>query len=32
MSSGLITSLKIEGEKVEAMTFYFLGFQNHCRQ
>ena len=32
MSSGLITSLKKEGEKVEAMTFYFLGFQNHCRQ
>ena len=33
MISGPITSWQIEAEKVEAVTdFYFLGFQNHCRQ
>ena len=32
MASGLITSCHIKGEIVEAVTFYFLGFQNHCRQ
>ena len=26
-----ITSWQIEGEKVEAVTVYFLGLQNHCR-
>ena len=32
MASGPITSRKIDGEKVEAVThFYFLGLQNHCR-
>ena len=30
MTSGLIISLPIEGEKVEAETVYFLEFQNHC--
>ena len=30
MASGLITSWKIDGEKVETVTFYFLGFQNYC--
>ena len=30
MASGPITSWKIEGEKVEAVTFYFLGLQYHC--
>ena len=30
MVSGTITSLLIEGEKVEADTIYFLEFQNHC--
>ena len=30
MASGPITSWKIDGEKVEAVThFYFLGLQNH---
>ena len=32
MASGPITSWQIEGEKVETVTFYFLGLQNHCRQ
>ena len=32
MASGPITSWQIEGEKVEIVTFYFLGLQNHCRQ
>ena len=32
MASGLITSCHIKGEIVEAVTLYFLGFQNHCRQ
>ena len=31
MASGLITSWQIDGEKVEAVTNYFLGLQNHCR-
>ena len=30
MASDPITSWQIEGEKVEAVTFYFLGLQNHC--
>ena len=30
MASGLIISLLIEGEKVEAKTVYFIEFQNHC--
>ena len=32
MASHPITSWQIEGEKVEAVTFYFLGLQNHCGQ
>ena len=32
MSSGPITSWQIEGEKVETVTDYFLGLQNHCGQ
>ena len=31
-ASGPIISWQIEGEKVEIVTFYFLGLQNHCRQ
>ena len=31
-ASGPITSWQIEGERVEAVRFYFLGFQNHCGQ
>ena len=31
MTSGPITSWLIGREKVEAVTFYFLGLQNHCR-
>ena len=31
MVSGPITSWQIEGRKVEAVRFYFLGLQNHCR-
>ena len=30
MASGPITSWQIDGEKVETVTFYFLGLQNHC--
>ena len=30
LASGLIISLLIEGEKVEAKTVYFIEFQNHC--
>ena len=30
MASSPITSWQIKGEKVEAMTNYFLGLQNHC--
>ena len=32
MASGPITSWQIDGETVETVTDYFLGFQNHCRQ
>ena len=31
MTSGPITSWPIGGEKIEAVTDYFLGLQNHCR-
>ena len=31
MAPSPITSWQIEEEKVEAVTFYFLGLQNHCR-
>ena len=31
MASGLITSWKIDGEKVETVTYFiFLGSKNHC--
>ena len=30
--SGLITLWRTEGEKVEPVTLYFLGLQNHCGQ
>ena len=30
IASGPITSWEIDGEKVEAVTFYFLRLQNHC--
>ena len=30
MASGPITSWQIDGGKVEIVTFYFLGLQNHC--
>ena len=32
MTSGPITSWKIEGEKVETVTDYFLELQTHCGQ
>ena len=32
MACGPIISWQIEGERVEAVRFYFLGFQNHCGQ
>ena len=32
MASSPITSWQIDGEKVKAVTFYFLGLQNHCRR
>ena len=32
MASGPITSWQIDGEKVETVTDYFLGLQNHCGQ
>ena len=32
MAASPITSGQIEGKKVEAVTDYFLGLQNHCRQ
>ena len=33
MTSGLITSWQIEGEKIEAvMVFFFLGLHNHGKQ
>ena len=31
MTSGPITSWQIDGETMEIVTDYFLGFQNHCR-
>ena len=31
MASGPITSWQVGRETVEAVTFYFLGLQNHCR-
>ena len=31
MASGSITSWEIDGETVETVSDYFLGFQNHCR-
>ena len=31
MSSGPITSWQIDGERVETVTNYFWGLQNHCR-
>ena len=31
MASGLITSWPIDGEKMETVTDYFRGLQNHCR-
>ena len=32
MKSHSITSWQIDGEKVEALTDFFLGLQNHCRR
>ena len=31
MASGPITSWPIDGEKMETVTDYFRGLQNHCR-
>ena len=31
MASSPITSWEIDGETVETVSDYFLGFQNHCR-
>ena len=31
VASGPITSWQIDGEKVETVSDYFLGLQNHCR-
>ena len=31
MAFDSITSWQTDGENVETVTFYFLGFQNHCR-
>ena len=31
MASGPIASQKIDGERVETVTDYFGGLQNHCR-
>ena len=31
VASGPITSWQIDGETMETVTDYFLGFQNHCR-
>ena len=31
MASGPITSWQINGETIETVRDYFLGFQNHCR-
>ena len=32
MASTFITSLQIDGGKVETDRFYFLGLQNHCER
>ena len=32
MAFGPITSWQIDGGKMETVTDYFLGLQNHCRQ
>ena len=31
MASGPITSWQIDGETMQTVRDYFLGFQNHCR-
>ena len=31
MAADPITSWQIDGETMETVTDYFLGFQNHCR-
>ena len=31
MTSGPITAWQIDGERVETVTDYFGGLQNHCR-
>ena len=31
MASSPITSWQIDGETMETVADYFLGFQNHCR-
>ena len=31
MASGPITSCQIDGETMETVTDFILGFQNHCR-
>ena len=31
MASSPITSLEIDGERVESVRLYFFGLQNHCR-
>ena len=31
MASGPTTSWQIDGERVETVSDYFLGLQNHCR-
>ena len=31
MASGPLTSWQIDGEKVETVSDYFSGLQNHCR-
>ena len=32
MASALITSWQIDRERLETVTLYFVGFQNHCGQ
>ena len=31
MASGPITSWQVDGEKMETVTDFILGLQNHCR-
>ena len=31
MASGPITSWQTDGKTMETVTYYFGGFQNHCR-